>query len=70
MSDLILLGIGIFSGLLWTIAVIWVSLKRDQAVRDAINEAVLYERESCIDIVAMHGGSVEIEAAIRARGQQ
>jgi len=28
------------------------------------------EREACIDIVAMHGGSVEIEAAIRARGQQ
>ena len=27
------------------------------------------EREACIDIVAMHGGSVEIEAAIRARGQ-
>ena len=28
------------------------------------------EREACIDIVAMHGGSVEIEAAIRARGQE
>jgi hypothetical protein len=27
------------------------------------------EREACIDIVAMHGGSVEIEAAIRARRQ-
>lgn len=27
------------------------------------------EREALIDIVAMHGGSVEIEAAIRARGQ-
>jgi hypothetical protein len=27
------------------------------------------EREAVIDIVAMHGGSVEIEAAIRARGQ-
>lgn len=26
------------------------------------------EREAIIDIVAMHGGSVEIEAAIRARG--
>jgi hypothetical protein len=26
------------------------------------------EREACIDIVAMHGGSVEVEAAIRARG--
>ena len=28
------------------------------------------EREAFIDIVARHGGSVEIEAAIRARGQQ
>jgi len=27
------------------------------------------EREACIDIVAMFGGSIEIEAAIRARGQ-
>jgi len=27
------------------------------------------EREVCIDIVAMFGGSIEIEAAIRARGQ-
>ena len=26
-----------------------------------------HEREACIDIVAMHGGSVEIEAAIRSR---
>ena len=25
------------------------------------------EREACIDIVAIHGGSVEIESAIRAR---
>lgn len=25
--------------------------------------------QECIDIVALHGGSVEIEAAIRARGQ-
>ena len=24
----------------------------------------------CIDLVALHGGSVEIEAAIRARGQK
>ena len=30
--------------------------------------AVLAEREAIIDIVAQHGGSVEIEAAIRARG--
>jgi len=28
------------------------------------------EREKCIDIVAFHGGSIEIEAAIRARGQE
>ena len=28
-----------------------------------------HEREACIDIVAMFGGSIEIEAAIRARGQ-
>jgi hypothetical protein len=27
-------------------------------------------REECIDIVAMYGGSVEIEAAIRARGER
>ena len=27
------------------------------------------EREAIIDIVAFHGGSVEIEAAIRARGE-
>ena len=26
-----------------------------------------HEREACIDIVAMHGGSVEIEAHIRSR---
>ena len=29
-----------------------------------------HEREACIDIVAMFGGSIEIEAAIRARGQE
>lgn len=28
------------------------------------------EREAVIDIVAMHGGSVEIEAAIRARSEK
>ena len=28
-----------------------------------------HEREACIDIVAMFGGSIEIEAAIRARGK-
>lgn len=31
--------------------------------------AAAAERKACIDIVANHGGSVEIEAAIRARGQ-
>ena len=39
-----------------------------------VRKAVQVERErfalECIDIVALHGGSVEIEAAIRARGQQ
>ena len=38
-----------------------------------VKKAVQVERErfalECIDIVALHGGSVEIEAAIRARGQ-
>lgn len=34
-----------------------------------VKAAVLAEREAFIDIVARHGGSVEIEAAIRARGQ-
>jgi hypothetical protein len=28
------------------------------------------EREAVIDIVSMHGGSIEIEAAIRARGSK
>lgn len=28
------------------------------------------EREAIIDLVAFHGGSVEIEAAIRARGEK
>ena len=27
------------------------------------------ERETCIDLVAMYGGPVDLEAAIRARGQ-
>lgn len=33
------------------------------------DSAAAKEREACIDIVAFHGGSVEIEAAIRARGK-
>jgi hypothetical protein len=36
----------------------------------AIEHALELEREACIDIVAMFGGSIEIEAAIRARGQK
>jgi len=36
---------------------------------DRIQKLIDDEREACIDIVARHGGSVEIEAAIRARGQ-
>lgn len=35
-----------------------------------VEKAVQEEREACIDIVAIHGGSVEIESAIRARGNQ
>ena len=27
------------------------------------------EREACIDLVAMYGGPVDLEAAIRARGR-
>jgi hypothetical protein len=36
----------------------------------AIEHALELEREACIDIVAMFGGSIEIESAIRARGQE
>ena len=39
-----------------------------------VRKAVAKERErfalECIDLVALHGGSVEIEAVIRARGQK
>lgn len=28
------------------------------------------EREACIDLVAMYGGPVDLEAAIRARGKK
>ena len=38
-------------------------------VMKLVNDAVAKEREEIIDIVAMYGGSVEIEAAIRAREQ-
>lgn len=37
---------------------------------EPVTEPVQAEREAIIDIVAMHGGSVEIEAAIRARGKE
>ena len=36
---------------------------------DRINKFVLEEREACIELVAFHGGPVDLEAAIRARGQ-
>lgn len=34
-----------------------------------IANAVEAEREACIDLVAFYGGPVDLEAAIRARGQ-
>ncbi len=40
-----------------------------KAAEKAVDVAMALEREACIDIVAMFGGSIEIEAAIRARGQ-
>ena len=42
----------------------------EEYVQRRIERAVKAEREAIIDIVAMHGGSVEIEAAIRARGEK
>jgi hypothetical protein len=42
----------------------------EEYVQRRIERAVKAEREALIDIVAMHGGSVEIEAAIRARGEK
>jgi hypothetical protein len=40
---------------------------------EGVNALLAAERErfalECIDLVAFHGGSIEIEAAIRARGQ-
>jgi len=48
----------------------------DEHVAELVNKvasivamAVAKEREEFIDIVAMYGGSIEIEAAIRARGE-
>ena len=43
--------------------------RRDQQWQAALQAAVLAEREAIIDLVSFHGGSVEIEAAIRARSQ-
>lgn len=40
------------------------------ALREFAKLVAQHEREACIDIVAMFGGSIEIEAAIRARGQE
>ncbi len=37
----------------------------DDAMRAYAEQAVAAERDRCINIVAMFGGSVEIEAAIR-----
>lgn len=41
---------------------------------ELIEKAVLAERkrfaEECIDLVAMYGGPVDLEAAIRARGEK
>jgi hypothetical protein len=70
MSDWFFIGIGILSGVLGSSAVVWMAAKRDQAIRNAIREEVLYEQESCIDIVEKFGGSAEIVAAIRARGER
>ena len=36
----------------------------------AIDVAIKLEREAIIDLVAMYGGPVDLEAAIRARGQE
>jgi hypothetical protein len=35
----------------------------------AFSMGARYEREACIDLVAFYGGLVDLEAAIRARGQ-
>lgn len=44
---------------------------KERLARSGIEQrrAVAKEREEFIDIVAMYGGSIEIEAAIRARGE-
>ena len=35
---------------------------------DRCHAFVLAEREACVDLVAIYGGPVDLEAAIRARG--
>ena len=44
-----------------------------QTSSDFVKAAIAAERErfalECIDLVALHGGPVDLEAAIRARGQ-
>ena len=40
-----------------------------KAAEKAVDVAIALERDACIDLVAMYGGSVDLEAAIRARGQ-
>lgn len=45
-------------------------LASDEAIERFATLVAAAEREALIDIVAMHGGSVEIEAAIRARGEK
>lgn len=52
----------------------WVWTKLEMRwIEDRIAKAVAAERErfalECIDLVAMYGGPVDLEAAIRARGQ-
>jgi hypothetical protein len=39
-----------------------------RTLQPVIDRAVAAEREACIDLVAFHGGPVDLEAAIRARG--
>jgi len=52
----------------------WVWTKLEMRwIEQRIADAVAAERErfasECIDLVAMYGGPVDLEAAIRARGQ-
>lgn len=40
----------------------------DYNIKVMVQKAVEDEREACIDLVAFYGGPVDLEAAIRARG--